>query len=273
MTEHDEVQRLIEKEEQLLNYHGEDEMIRCHDMLDLIYARNKERLPFTLCPGLPGLDNSIKHFLGGELIIISGPTKMGKTLFAQTLSRNFSGQNHVGAWFQYEVPGDQFLEQFGDSLPAFVMPKTLKDNSVSWIVDRIHEAILKHGIKYVFIDNTHNVMNLTMQNLSQVMGEFLKALKRTAIKFNIAIFLLHHLSKVKLIDDDTLDSSLLRDSSLVAQTADTVMLVWRDKDIIIKPNQGYIKVTENRRYGVMNKIVTVKKVGSFLEEVVYHYGQ
>jgi replicative DNA helicase len=226
--------------------------------------------PFQLIPGFSKLDSSIKHFLGGELVVISGPTKHGKTLLSQTFTRNFSDQGHMGTWFTYEVPAYQFLQQFDNPLPVFAMPKTLKDNSLSWIIERTHEAKLKHNIKYIVIDNTHNVINLTTNNLSQFMGEFLKAVKKMALKFNIVVFLLHHLTKIKLGDDDTIDSSLLRDSSLVAQTADTVMFVWRDKDTIQKPNRGYIKITENRRYGIMNLVTPIIKIGNYLEECEIH---
>lgn len=262
----DELNELIATEERLKKYTGEDEIILCNEMLDLLFEREKESQPFELVPGFPGLDSSIKHFLPGEMVVISGPTKHGKTLLAQTFTRNFSAQNHMGAWFSYEVPPKQFLQQFGDELPVFVMPKSLKSNSLVWIGERIHEAKIKHNIRYVFIDNTHNVINLMANNLSQVMGEYLKAFKRMAIQFDVVMFILHHLTKIKLGDDDTIDSSLLRDSSLVAQTADTVMFVWRDKDIILKPNRGYIKITENRRYGIMNHVTPIIKIGNYLEE-------
>ena len=262
----DNIDRLIETEERLKIYRGDDEIVISNDLLLQLHARAQEIHPFELAPGFPGLDNTIKHYLGGELIVISGPTKHGKTLLAQTKTRNFYRQGHMGVWFSYEVPAHQFLQQFGDDLPVFAMPKSIKDNSLSWIIERVHEAKLKHDIKYVFIDNTHNVINLTANNLSQVMGEFLKGVKKMALRFNVAVFLLHHLTKIKLGDDDTIDSSLLRDSSLVAQTADTVMFVWRDKDTILKPNQGYVKITENRRYGIMNHVVPLIKIGNFLEE-------
>lgn len=264
--EQNDIDRLIATEERLKNYRGDDEIIVSNNMLDLLHARAQEVHPFELIPGFPGLDTSIKHFLGGELIVISGPTKHGKTLLAQTFTRNFSNQRHMGTWFTYEVPPYQFLQQFGDQLPVFTMPKSLMDNSISWIIERVFEAKLKHDIRYVVIDNTHNVINLMASNLSQVMGEFLKGVKKMALRFNVAVFLLHHLTKIKLGADDTMDSSLLRDSSLVAQTADSVLFVWRDKDTVLKPNQGYVKVTENRRYGIMNHVVPLVKIGNFLEE-------
>jgi replicative DNA helicase len=191
------------------------------------------------------------------------------TLFCQTLTRNFFSKGVGSLWFSYEVPGLQFLEQFGQKMPSFVLPKVLKESSYPWIIDRIYEAKLKYGIQAVFIDNTQNVLNLMSHQLAQLVGEFVKAIKRTAIDLNIAMFLLHHFTKVKLEDNEAMDSSCMRDSSLVAQTADTVFLIRRDNDQILHPKKSYVKVTENRRFGVMNLIVPMQKVGYYLEEESY----
>jgi replicative DNA helicase len=267
-----DIYALMEQEEKLKKYTGEDEVVLSHDLLEILDARSQEEHEVSMQSGFPSLDRVIHSFLGGELIVISGPTKHGKTLLAQTFTRNFYEQGKSSLWFSYEVPTHQFLKQFGDQLPAFVVPKTLKENSFSWIIERTHEAKLKFGISSVFIDNTHNIVNLTTHQLSQVIGELLKAAKRMALQFNVAVFMLHHITKSKLDDNEALDSSLLRDSSLVAQTADTVMFVRRDSDQIINPNKSYLKVTENRRYGVMNHITTMVKIGNFLEESEYQHG-
>lgn len=269
---HEEVQRIIETEQRLKTYTGEDEVILSHDALDILHERMNETHDVEMRSGFPSLDAQIRHFLGGELVVISGPTKHGKTLLAQTFTRNFCAEHKVPLWFTYEVPAYQFLRQFGDQLPAFVMPKNLKDNSLTWIIERVHEAKLKFNIDAVFIDNTHNVLNLTTHNLSQVMGELLKALKKMAQTFNVAVFLLHHITKVKLEDGEQLGSHLLRDSSMVSQTADTVMFVWRNTDTVLYPNQGFLRVTENRRYGVMNWTMNTVKVGNFLEEAAHQDG-
>lgn len=275
MNFYDDVDKLIDAESRLLNYRGEDEIISAYDMLDVLAAREKEQHEVVLSTGFPTLDaeNSIRHFIGGELVVISGPTKHGKTLFAQTLTRSFHNQDKVALWFSYEVPALQFLKQFGDSIPSFVLPKTLKDNSLSWIIERTHEAKLKYNISAVFIDNTQNIVNLTMNNLTQVVGELVKACKKMALTFNIVVFLLHHMKKLKIDAGEEITSESLRDSSMVAQTADTVMFVWRDPDIIVNPNKSYLKITENRRYGIMNQIISMRKQGNYLEEIEFRYGK
>ena len=172
------IYELMKHEDRLKNYHGDDEVIFSHDMLDILDLRSQETHEVELRSGFRSLDEVIHHFLGGELIVISGPTKHGKTLFAQTLTRNFFHQGKSSLWFSYEVPMLQFLKQFGDNMPAFLVPKTLKENTFSWIIERTHEAKLKYGISAVFIDNTQNIVNLTTHQLSQVIGEVLKTVKR-----------------------------------------------------------------------------------------------
>lgn len=268
-NEFDEVMIAIEREEKLKNYHGSDEVVYSDALQEYLDAKRENLPSVRLYPGFPSLDNSIKYFQGGELIVISGPTGHGKTLYCQTLTRNFFDKGEGSLWFTYEVPAHQFLRQFGDQCPIMAMPKELKENSYRWIEDRTIEACLKYSVHAMFLDNTHNVLNITAPNFSQVVGEFFKSMKRLAMKLNIPIFLLHHMTKTKLDDGENFDNNLLRDSSMVAQTADTVMFVWRDKDPILKRNQGYIKVTKNREFGVFNHMLETIKIGNFLEELTY----
>jgi archaellum biogenesis ATPase FlaH len=85
---------------------------------------------------MPALDVRIVEFQGGELIVISGPTKEGKTALAQTLTVNFTKQNRFPLWFSYEVPVGQFLERF-PSLPHFYLPQKLQAHAMDWLEDRV----------------------------------------------------------------------------------------------------------------------------------------
>jgi replicative DNA helicase len=63
----------------------------------------------AILSNLPSLDEAVKGFLPGELIAISGPTKNGKTLFAQSLTNEFTKQNAFPLWFSFEVVLKYFL--------------------------------------------------------------------------------------------------------------------------------------------------------------------
>jgi hypothetical protein len=93
------------------------------------------------------------------------------------------------------------------------------------------------------------------------MDEFVKRIKEIAVNQNIHFFLLHHITKGGVMRMEDLNSDLLRDSSMIAQTADNVFFLWRDE------MGAWLKITENRREGVFNKSVRLQKIGYLFEEV------
>ena len=266
----DIIQKIIEPERRLKEYNGDVRCVTSYEMLDILHARKATTDVVRLRSGLPRLDSLLTSFDGGELTVISGFTKHGKTLFAQTLTQNFSDESHKALWFSFEIPAEQFLKQFDDPLPLFILPLELRINDARWLRDRIYEALLKHDIKAVFIDNTHNILNLTAGDLTHRVDEFVKQLKSLAMEFNIAVFLLHHTMKQKYESLDQTGSHLLRDSSMIAQTADTIIFVIREQaDLVNNPgnNVAWLKITENRKNGVFNEYVKLIKIGKFFKEV------
>ena len=259
----DALQARLERLEKLTNYDGQDKVISSLDMMDHISSLSKEKQEVTMKSGIPGLDNLIQAFYGGELIIISGETGQGKTLTAQTLTHAFFQQDKGCLWFTYEVQPEQFLKQFHAPLPIFFMPMELKAKSLTWIEDRILEAKLKYQVTAVFVDHLHFLIDLRKgSNMSLEIGFVMRELKRLALKFNIAFFLLAHTNRMKLEGEPDIDS--LRDSAMVGCEADNVFFVWRRKGT---DNQAVLKIAKNRRFGIMGKKVHLQKQGKYLVEV------
>jgi replicative DNA helicase len=251
---------LSELEEELRDYEGEDKVISSHEMARTL---QEEKRPIEIKSGIQTLDECIGGFEGGELSVISGLTGNGKTLFDQTLTRNFADQGIKSLWFSYEVMPANFLKAFGEDLPLFYMPARLTENAIDWISTRISEAILKYEIRAVFVDHLHFIVEMSRNsNLSIEIGAVMRAIKKMAVKFNIAFFLIAHPTKVK--PDMELGIGDIRDSSFVAQEADNVFLIWR---LLKKENQAILKIAKNRGRGVLEKKITLRKVGNFLEEV------
>ncbi len=261
LSEHNQDRQQQERIDRLKNYRGDDEVVYSLDMQAEISERKKNIAAVSFKSGIPKLDSLIQGFQGGELTVISGKTKHGKTLLAQTFTRNMN-EIILPMWFTYEVRIEQFLSQFGRDLPCFLVPKKLRQNDITWLEDRIVEGIIKFGCKAVFLDNTHNILNLTGDNLTHKIDEFVKRLKEIAVQYNIHFFLLHHIAKSEVNSVKDLNSNLLRDSSMIPQTADNVFFIWRDDD------GAWLKITENRREGVFNKSIRLQKIGNFFEEVV-----
>jgi replicative DNA helicase len=220
-----------------------------------------------LWSGIPTLDSLIGGFEGGELIVLSGVAKSGKTLLFQTLTQNFASDGIGTLWLSYELTPYQFLRRF-NQLPDSYMP-ALMQTSLPWVEDRIWEAKLKNGIKAVFIDHLHYLVDIArIRHPSLEIGSILRSLKSIAIRHNIVVFLICHSGKVRKGEIPTGED--IRDSSFVLQEPDTILVLWRVHD---NPEKGIVgearlSVELTRRTGVISRTVNLKKVKDHLCELV-----
>lgn len=250
---------ITDKEKQLYTYEGDDKIISSHEMQEIILSQKNR--DFNIGSMCPKLDETLGGFEGGDVTVISGLTGEGKTLFSQSLTRNFHLHGIISTWFSYEVTPKWFLRAFGDTLPTFYMPTKLKDNALDWLSDRIYEGKLKYGSQIVFIDHLHFLVDMrTRNNMSLEIGYTMRYLKKIALEHNICIFLIAHTAMAKPDVELGLDS--LRDSSFIGQEADTVLMIWRKPQ---SDNEAFLKVVKNRKRGVFITIPLVK-VGGFLAD-------
>jgi replicative DNA helicase len=240
-------------------YQGEDRVISSAEM-QAKFA-NEPPCLFELSSGIPTLDSLVEKFRDGELITISGYTKQGKTLLAQTLTKRFADEHHFSLWFTYEVPVKQFLHQF-PSCPLIYMPSMLKAHDMNWVENRIAEAEAKFGTRIIFIDHLHFLFDMARaKNTSLEIGTVVRRLKQIA-NSGFLIFLLCHTSKGKSEDGPTYES--IRDSSLIAQESDSVFMVQRTPDV--SDTAAKMRVEFHRRTGVMEKVVQLQKTNGYLVE-------
>ena len=250
----------------LADYDGPDKVVSAHE-LSLTF-KDRDQYSVNVKSGIPLLDRHCEGFRDGELITISGKTKNGKTLLAQTLSHNFSNKNHPSLWFSYEVPPKQFISQF-DKIPFIYMPSKLKAHVMPWIEERIMESFVKYGTRIVFIDHLHYLFDIQKsRNPSLDIGAIIRRLKGISVDNEFVIFLLCHTSKAK---DGNEDYESIRDSSFVAQESDCVIMVKRT------PEEGdsyaRARVEFHRRTGVMEKMVYLQKQGNYLVERTQNPGE
>src|SRR3990167_897172 len=259
--------QLTKKIIDLQNYQGEDAVISSLDYQALL--KNQPPAKKMGCWLMPSLDGMLNGFQEGELIVLSGATGHGKTTLAQSLTQGLLKNDTKSLWFSYEMKPSQFFAKFPE-LPLFYLPKTLKDKSTNWIEEKIIEAKLKFGVKTVFIDHLHFLVDLIkMRQPSLEIGSIVRSLKLLAIEYDVAIFLLAHLMKTKL--DCEPDNDSLRDSSFIAQEADIVLMICRKQNKQTKEftNEAIIKITKNRREGLIGKMIPVIYSKGMLIEEIY----
>ena len=248
----------IELEEKLLGYAGEDKVISSFEMRDLL--KNISRPEVKVMSNMPKLDRLINGFNGGELVVISGKTKEGKTTLAQTLTWHFIMQDVMSIWFSYELAARDFLKRFSE-LPLFYMPAQMKPGIIWWVEKRIIEAKLKFDIRVAFIDHLHYVIDMAkMKNTSIEIGSVVRQLKSIAIRQNIVIFLICHTAKTREIIPVYEDA---RDSSFIAQECDTFLMIWRGDE----ENTAGLSVELSRRVGTNRKRIKLLLENGFFKEL------
>ena len=248
------------QERTLAEYQGEDRVISSVEMA-LKLKESPESL-IRVKSFIPSLDAAVEDFRDGELIVISGPTKNGKTLLAQTLTANFAKQQHACLWFTYEVPARQFLSQFPE-LPLIYLPAKLKAHAMTWVEDRIQEAFLKYHIRTVFVDHLHYLFDLARTRTPSIeIGQVIRRLKTLAVNDGFIIFLLCHTTKGASEGDLTFES--IRDSSFVSQESDCVLMIKRTPDKGERTARVFVEF--HRRTGVLEKMIDLVKVNGYLQE-------
>lgn len=261
-----------ELELKLSEYDGPDKIITSHEAMDQVKDNPKASVSFKY--GIDGLDEYTEGARGGELIIVSGATKNGKTLLAQTITVNLWKQKPAisSMWLSYEMRKEEFLRAFPE-LPFFSLPDNLTGRSMKWLDRRIMEGRIKYNIRAVFIDHLHFLVDMSaLRNASLDLGAVVRNIKTLAINHNILIVLICHVRK-NLIEKEP-DVNDLRDSSFISQDADSTWMVFRKKDMGSSEygNRACVKVCNHRYTGVMDKKVPLVKAGGLLREETKNEG-
>lgn len=249
------------KIKQLSKYEGEFKVISSHELKAKL-MKEKTAEFVNVKSGIPGLDKACDGFRDGELITISGPTKNGKTLLAQTLTDAFARRTVFSLWFSFEVPARQFLSQF-PRLPLIYMPEKLKARTMDWFEERVFESFAKFSTRVIFIDHLHYLVDLARQKqMSIEIGTIIRRLKSLAVQGNFVIFLLCHTKMGK--HEGTLSYESIRDSSFISQESDSVIMVQRKPEIA--ENAARARIEFHRRTGVIERCVDLVKVDGYLQE-------
>lgn len=256
---------LLRLQEIAKTYSGEDKLITSLELVELIKTKPPQR---KLMSGFKGLDDILDGFREKQLIVLSAATKSGKTSFAVDLTARLRAE--MPLWLPFEEPAEELIIKFlerGESPPLFNTPGVMGGNTLLWIEKKIIEAKAKYDSKVVFIDHLHFIIDFG-ENMSQEIGKTMRALKKLAVKWNVVIVLIAHLKKTKLEEQPDLED--LRDSSFIAQEADTVIMLWREtkkeNGQVVITNNVNVSVQANRRTGKTGNVKMVFRDGHFSEE-------
>lgn len=247
-------------------YAGEDKVIPFADIVARISKGDDE---LKIMSGWQGLDDLLRGFRLQQLVVVSAATKSGKTSFLMDMTTRFKDYNPL--WFAFEESADELVRKFverGQEPPHAFTPENMTNTSIEWLESKIVEAIAKYDTKVVFIDQLDFIVPFIGENHHLAVAKTMRELKGLAKKWNVVVFLICHLSKVKMDTQPTMED--LRGSSSISQEADTVMLLWRETrreagQVVITDNVN-VSVQANRRYGKTGNVKMVYDNGRFIEQ-------
>lgn len=227
------------------------------ESLDRRYAGEGDN---AISTGFPDLDNILNGGLrGGDLGLIAGRPKMGKTALALNIAKNVAQGDDSVAFLSMEMPTQQILDRStavigrvdlkrllnprlltNDDWPRIThavqamqeLPLFIDDQGSLRLIDIRNKARAlkrKHGLKVLFVDYLQ-LMEGDGDNRNAQIEQITRGLKGLAKELDIAILLLSQLNRqLENRPNKRPMPSDLRDSGAIEQDCDYAIFVYRDE--------------------------------------------
>ena len=216
---------------EIIKYSGDDRVLHFAD-----YLKEKELSGLnSRCfkSGFSSFDAKLGGIESGEVVVVSGRAKNGKTLFAESWINSLekSNEDTAALILSFEVQAQKLFQKYTNNPEKrLYLPRELRTMDYNWLKDRCLESKLKYGCQIVLIDHLHFMVDMnTKQNMSLNIGAFMRMLKKEiANDLDMAVILIAHQGQMDKKQDAGIDS--IRDSSFVGQESDSIVIVSRRKD-------------------------------------------
>jgi len=180
--------------------------------------------------GYQCIDDMTEGFEPGEVIVLTGHTKHGKSKLAANFAWNVAKEGKNVLFINTEMTKLQVARRMN--------AMTKEDKTLSgkiYINDRadldsrdataLMESAKEMGVDMVIIDHLHFFSRST-DNQTNEISKITKEFKEAAVQLELPLLLLCHIQQGDTSRRPTLQ--MLKGSSSIAQDADVVMTVWRD---------------------------------------------
>jgi len=238
--------------------------------------------------GIPELDRIIGGLFFGQVVLLTGKRGEGKSTFMSQLLVEalhqgygvfaYSGEladYHFKRWLDFQAAGPDNittdLDMFDDERYHIANPvldkinawyrgrayiydnNAVDGNELENLTDTIEQVVRQYGVKLVCVDNLMTAMDAGISdNLYQAQSEFVRRLKKIAVKYDIAVVLVAHPRKSKegFTNDD------VAGSGDITNRVDSVLVYSRNgkkTDDKSPECDSLLAVTKNRLFGRLTK--------------------
>jgi len=224
--------------------------------------------------GLLAVDRILKIY-PGQLIVLAGAPKMGKTMFALTVAKNVGipgepaaiascemGENDLGVRLLSTEGCDtdastvddisRALHRVGDSVPRGAVRVDCASLSLSAVLRACQTFVRKHGARIIFVDYLQLLKLPSGENRTLAVGAACSAFKRAAKALDVPIVLLSQLNRQYASRTNQRPQPTdLRDSGQIEQDADAILFVYRPavNDETADPKAYELNVSRQRNGG------------------------
>ena len=265
---------LLRVNHHLLKYDGSDQIVSSHEIWEEI-----KDLPIQepMKTGHDKLDDILKGFYPKQCIYLGAPAGSGKTSFTLDMIEKMKQYNPLFLSFEQTVEELLFtLKERCQEIPTFVAPRRKRMETISWISDRITEAVLKHDSKVVFIDHFGYIKNegKFWSETKQITATLME-LEQIADELDIAIVTIVHINKNDPTEIPTKKD--LQGSAGFDQQADSIIMLWREayfeKREVLWSNKVLVSVQKNRKHGKQANFRMKYEDYKFIQDdsITFHY--
>jgi twinkle protein len=215
--------------------------------------------PLSFVTHINGLDDWL-HIRLGDFIVVTGIPGHGKSTFVNELCFNLARQEganvtfasfeqmpqrehrrnlrtlYTGHYVKDSCPTDiAAADKFIDEKFGFIVPGEDDSPTLEWMLERAKAAVIRHFANVIVLD-PWNEMDHTRpadMSLTEYVGEAIKALKRFAKNYNVALIVVAHPAKMKRDKDGVFPAPGLydiSDSANWSNKADLGIVIHREND-------------------------------------------
>ena len=180
--------------------------------------------------GYRKLDDMTEGFEPGEVMILTGHTKHGKSKLAANLAWNVAEQGKNVMFINTEMTKMQVARRMNGMSKSDEPTKGkiyMNDRAdlEAYDATALMERAKEMGCDMVIIDHLHFFSRST-DNQTNEISKITKEFKEAAVQYELPLLLLCHIKQGDTTKRPTLES--LKGSSSIAQDADIILTVWRD---------------------------------------------
>ena len=208
-----------------------------HSVVDLEEWRKIARETMPSAGGIRGmslgyrkLDDMTEGFEPGEVMVLTGHTKHGKSKLAANLAWNVAEQGKNVMFINTEMTKMQVARRMNgmsksDSPTKGKIYMNDRADLEAYDATALMERAKEMGCDMVIIDHLHFFSRST-DNQTNEISKITKEFKEAAVQYELPLILLCHIKQGDTTKRPTLES--LKGSSSIAQDADIILTVWRD---------------------------------------------